>query len=93
MSRSLVRDGALTIKCRKDGFAGGTMVVQSTTKPMAFGNILFGGVIGTGVDMSTGAAYDYPQMIAVPMQTLPAATTTPPAIAAAPAAPATPPTS
>jgi hypothetical protein len=35
---------------------------------MAFGNILFGGLIGVGVDMSTGAAYDYPALITVPMQ-------------------------
>ena len=33
--------------------------------PMAFGNILFGGVIGAGVDIATGAAYDYPELIVV----------------------------
>ena len=32
---------------------------------MALGNIVFGGVIGAGVDMSTGAAYDYPAVIVV----------------------------
>jgi hypothetical protein len=32
---------------------------------MAFGNILFGGVIGVGVDVATGAAYDYPALITV----------------------------
>jgi len=34
---------------------------------MAFGNIIFGGVIGAGVDISTGAAYDYPSLITVMM--------------------------
>lgn len=34
---------------------------------MAFGNILFGGVIAAGVDVATGAAYDYPTMITVLM--------------------------
>lgn len=35
---------------------------------MAFGNILFGGIIGAGVDASTGAAYDYPSEVILPMQ-------------------------
>src|SRR6478609_7378453 len=34
---------------------------------MAFGNILFGGVIGVGVDVATGAAYDYPDVISIPL--------------------------
>jgi hypothetical protein len=41
--------------------------VKSSTKAMAFGNILFGGVIGAGVDVATGAAYDYPTLITVVM--------------------------
>jgi hypothetical protein len=59
--------GALTILCTKDGFPSGTTTVASSTKPMAFGNIIFGGVIGAGVDVTTGAAYDYPNSILVPM--------------------------
>ena len=59
--------GPLTIVCSKDGFASATATVTSTTKAMAFGNILFGGVIGAGVDIGTGAAYDYPNSIIVPM--------------------------
>ena len=42
-----------------------TAVVASSTKAMAFGNILLGGVIGAGVDIGTGAAYDYPEVISV----------------------------
>lgn len=34
---------------------------------MAFGNILFGGVIGAAVDAGSGAAYDYPTLISVIM--------------------------
>jgi len=34
---------------------------------MAFGNIIAGGIIGAGIDMSTGAAYDYPSLITVEM--------------------------
>ena len=43
--------------------------MNSSTKAMAFGNILFGGPIGAGVDMASGAAYDYPNLITVMMGT------------------------
>lgn len=59
--------GALNLKCRKTGYQPGIATVASATKGMAFGNILFGGVIGAGVDMSDGAAYSYPSLITVPL--------------------------
>lgn len=59
--------GNLTVVCSKEGFGSATTSVASTTKGMAFGNILVGGVIGAGVDMGTGAAYDYPTTISVPL--------------------------
>jgi hypothetical protein len=55
----------LTILCTKDNFQPASIVTKSSTKGMAFGNILFGGIIGAGVDASTGAAYDYPSLIPV----------------------------
>jgi hypothetical protein len=58
---------AVNVKCEHDGYVAATASSDSTTKGMAFGNILFGGLIGAGVDMSTGAAYDYPNPIIVPM--------------------------
>lgn len=58
----------LQVTCSRDGASSAPLSVASTTKGMAFGNILFGGVIGAGVDMHTGAAYDYPQLINVPLQ-------------------------
>jgi S1-C subfamily serine protease len=58
--------GPLNATC-KNGDVTATATFNSTTKGMAFGNILFGGVIGAGVDMSSGAAYDYPQTLSVPM--------------------------
>ena len=57
----------LNVTCHKPGYPGGIMSVASSTKGMEFGNIIFGGVIGAGVDMDTGAAYDYPGLISVPM--------------------------
>jgi hypothetical protein len=59
--------GDLLVKCEKDPLPPGSAAVHSSTKGMAFGNILLGGFIGAGVDMSTGAAYDYPQLITVLM--------------------------
>jgi predicted metal-binding protein len=57
----------LAIKCEKNGSNPGLSTVKSFTKGMAFGNILFGGIIGAGVDISTGAAFDYPSLISVQM--------------------------
>lgn len=55
----------LGVTCTKQDHVQATVAVKSTTKGMAFGNILFGGVIGVGVDVATGAAYDYPTVISV----------------------------
>lgn len=57
----------LLIDCEKENQDPGLASVKSSTKAMAFGNLLFGGVIGAGVDMASGAAYDYPTMITVLM--------------------------
>ena len=85
----------LSVRCDKDTMEPGLVSVKSSTKAMAFGNIIFGGVIGAGVDMSTGAAYDYPALITVQMGTTAAvgappqpAAKTPDSGASAPAAPA-----
>ncbi len=58
----------LTVSCDKVGNQHATSNVKSSTKAMAFGNILFGGIIGAGVDVATGAAYDYPAMIEIDME-------------------------
>ena len=57
----------LLVNCEKENQEPGLATVKSSTKAMAFGNIIFGGVIGAGVDVATGAAYDYPTMITVLM--------------------------
>ena len=57
----------LSVNCAADAVDPGIAIVKSSTKGMAFGNILFGGVIGVGVDAATGAAYDYPEIILVEM--------------------------
>lgn len=57
----------LVVDCQKKGYRAATSKVKSTTKPMAFGNVIFGGVIGAGVDVASGAAYDYPTSIHISM--------------------------
>lgn len=58
----------MNVKCEKEGLNPGITAVKSSTKPMAFGNVLFGGVIGAAVDAGSGAAYDYPTLITVIME-------------------------
>ena len=57
----------LMVTCKKESLDDGTGSIKSSTKAMAFGNILFGGIIGAAVDTSTGAAYDYPELITIVM--------------------------
>lgn len=68
----------LQVVCSAGAVVSEPVSVASTTKGMAYGNILFGGIIGAGVDVGTGAAYDYPQLISVPMQCGPARPSAPP---------------
>jgi hypothetical protein len=80
----------LSVKCEKPDYESAFTSVKSSTKAMAFGNILIGGVIGAGVDIATGAAYDYPNDISVEMIYLntgnsPGASTVAPAALATPA--------
>lgn len=83
----------LAVNCQHSGSTG-IAQVKSTTKPMAFGNIIFGGVIGVGVDVATGAAYDYPDLVTVQMlsaeQASPERTTTAPPAPDVPVAAAVP---
>lgn len=61
----------LVISCKKDGKTLGTTQVPSSVRPLVMGNIVFfivGGIIGTAIDMGTGAAYEYPTLITVPTQ-------------------------
>ena len=60
--------GDLTAICHKRGYRSASKTFKSKTKGMAFGNAVFGGVIGAGVDAGDGAAYDYPSEIAIPMK-------------------------
>lgn len=58
----------LNVKCEKEGLAPGIAAIKSGTKPMAFGNVIFGGLVGAAIDAGSGAAYDYPTLISVIME-------------------------
>lgn len=59
----------LNVDCKKKGYPKAHKSVASSTKAIAFGNVIFGGPVGGAVDVATGAAYDYPQEIRVPIET------------------------
>jgi hypothetical protein len=62
----------LGVRCEKAPHEPGVASVKSATKAMTYGNILFGGPIGVVVDIGSGAAYDYPNLISVRMGKPPA---------------------
>lgn len=58
---------AMHISCEADGYQPADYTSESSTQAMAFGNIIFGGIIGAGIDVASGAAYDYPDSISFEM--------------------------
>lgn len=59
--------GDLTVTCKKDNLPTGLTYATSSANGGAWGNILFGGLIGYAVDASSGAAFDYPTVLNVQM--------------------------
>ncbi|MEJ7808001.1 MAG: hypothetical protein WKG03_19020 [Telluria sp.] len=82
--------GDMNVACEKAGLSTGVASVKSTTKAMVAGNVLFGGVIGVGIDAASGAAYDYPIMFQIKMNEAVANAVVPQPIPLAQAAPASP---
>jgi len=59
----------MSVECEKNGIKE-TVTVGSDTEALAFGNALLpidGLVLGSVVDMGTGAAYKYPKLIVNPL--------------------------
>lgn len=59
--------GDMAVKCEKESHEAGLATVKSGVTPLFFGNILLGGLIGMGVDIGTGAGFDYPTLITIPL--------------------------
>lgn len=71
---------ALPISCTKECYVTGSSIIPSNAEAMSAGNVVFGGLIGLGVDAASGAMNKYPDMVTVAM-------TPDPACRRAPAAP------
>ena len=78
----------LDIVCKRDGFHDAMASIEPEFQATTAGNILAGGLIGIAVDAASGANYEYPSPIEVPMtpadQPIPAVTPAPEGAAAAP---------
>jgi len=65
---SIVRSNKpMEIKCDKAPLPQGVVSVESGTRGAMFGNIIVGGVVGAVIDHSSGAAYEYPEIVRVVM--------------------------
>jgi hypothetical protein len=58
----------ISVICKKEGYKDGGGVITSNFEGMTWGNIVFGGVIGVGVDAASGAMNKYPPTISVQME-------------------------
>lgn len=57
--------GPVDIRCVKDGADIGDQQYLAHLRPMFWGNLLFGGLVGIIVDLSNGAARHYPDVLQV----------------------------
>lgn len=74
----------IQVRCEKEGFQPAVAVIPSNFEGWTIGNLVFGGIIGLGVDAATGAINKYPNSFQVPMVPLSTAQVPP-----TPAAPVT----
>ncbi len=58
---------SLPIRCTKQCYLSGSSVIPSGTEAMAAGNVVFGALIGLGVDAATGAMNKYADQVTVAM--------------------------
>ena len=58
----------IQVRCTKTGWKDATATIPSSFEGWTLGNLLIGGVIGVGVDASTGAINEYPHAFQVPME-------------------------
>lgn len=58
----------LKVACHKTGYQTATTSAGSNVKKMMVGNVLFGGVIGAGIDTADGSGFSYPNVINLNLQ-------------------------
>jgi hypothetical protein len=59
------------VTCKKPCFHDGTGVITSSVEEMTAGNVIFGGVVGLGVDAASGAMNKYAPNVQVAMAPMP----------------------
>jgi len=69
---------SIPIRCEKACYVPASSIVPTNADAMAAGNVIFGGVIGLGVDAASGAMYKYPDQVTVAMSADPACRSEPP---------------
>lgn len=57
----------LDVRCKKEGYRDGIMIVPSNFQEMTAGNFIAGGIIGLGIDAASGAMNKYNPNVIVPM--------------------------
>ena len=55
---TLKRKDDYLVTIKKEGYKKATVKIEGTTSAWIIGNVIFGGIIGCGVDLITGGAYD-----------------------------------
>ena len=62
---------AMTVRCERPGSQVALTTVPSSMQAMTAGNILFGGIIGLGIDAASGAMNQYPPNISLALAAQP----------------------
>jgi hypothetical protein len=57
----------LVVTCRKEGFEDAVVHTDSSFQEWTLGNLVFGGIIGLGVDAASGALNEYPAVVVIPL--------------------------
>jgi hypothetical protein len=55
---TLKRKDNYLVTIKKEGYKEATVKIEGATSAWIIGNIIFGGIIGCGIDLLTGGAYD-----------------------------------
>jgi hypothetical protein len=50
------KEAPFKIRCEKDGYLPATATVTYDTNPVIYGNLIFGGIVGALIDVSSGAS-------------------------------------
>lgn len=62
--------GTTMVGIYKEGYHKENFALDKSVAAMTFGNIIFGGIIGVGVDVATGKATDYQESVHVNLRPL-----------------------